>query len=666
MSTRYMLGVDTGGTFTDFVLFDVEQNSLQVHKVLSTPDAPERAILQGVEALGLLSQVDQLHIFHGSTVATNAVLEGKGCKVAYVTNQGFADVLTIGRQARPDIYDLQPIPTAPPVPAELCVEIAGRITATGEEQATLSDADIAQLQQQLAVLKPDAVAVNCLFSWLDNQHEQRIADALSGSYYVSESAKILAEIGEYERGIATWLNAYVSPKVARYLQSLQEKIQPCPVTVMQSSGGTISAAQAADTAVNLLLSGPAGGLAAAQYLGLQVGIRKLMTFDMGGTSSDVALIDGEIKLSNSGHIGPYPVAVPMVDMHTIGAGGGSIAYVDDGGLLQVGPESAGSAPGPACYGNGGTQPTVTDANVILGRIRPENFLGGNMQLDQQAAVNAMQPLAAALDCSIVELAEGIVALANEHMAQALRVISVQRGENPEDYALMSFGGAGGMHVCALADALQMSTAIVPVMGGVLSALGMLVARASREYSQTVSVLSSDVLASHYSRLQRSIQSMVEKGLMALQADHVAAADCSVQCHVDVRYQGQSSTLPIAWDMTCDNHQQQMTVIETAFHATHASRYGHQMAMPIELVTLRVSVKGGETQLELPQLSPALTSDHQKTAQSVPIYERSGLALGQQIEGPAIITEQVSTTWLAEGWSCTVDNIGNLVLQCKKL
>ncbi|MBD3669870.1 MAG: hydantoinase/oxoprolinase family protein, partial [Gammaproteobacteria bacterium] len=440
-----ILGVDTGGTFTDFVL--LADNKLTIHKVLSTPSAPEQAILQGIQELGLASD-PALRVVHGSTVATNAALEGKGVRTVYISNRGFGDILTLGRQARRELYALQPASYPPPVPSELCLETGGRLGADGQILDELTEEDLDSLQQRLRDLKPEAVAINLLFSFLDDSLERRIESVIPDGIFVSRSSAILPEYREYERGITTWLNAWVGPLVQRYLRRLGDSLPGIPVSVMQSSGGTIDAEQAGAEAVNMLLSGPAGGLAAARYVASRVGEPRVLTFDMGGTSTDVAMIDGELRLTSEGHIGPWPVAVPMVDMHTIGAGGGSIAYLDAGGLLQVGPESAGADPGPACYGRGGARPTVTDANLVLGRLLPDAFLGGRMELDTQASREAMAPLAEALGLELEAVAAGIIDIANEHMARALRVISVQRGVDPRALALLSLGGAGGPPVCA--------------------------------------------------------------------------------------------------------------------------------------------------------------------------------------------------------------------------
>ena len=484
------LGVDTGGTFTDFVLYD--GNNIQVHKVLSTPEAPEKAILQGIQELQLdnLVQSGDILIVHGSTVATNAALEGKGVKTAYITNRGFGDTLSIGRQTRKALYNLTPKPTPPPIKKELCLETGGRLDADGTVYEGLSDSDITALVDKITELQPEAVAINLLFSFLDDRFEKAIEEALPKHLYISRSSYVLPEYREYERGMATWLNSWLGPLVSNYLKRLNQAVSPSPLSIMQSSGGTIDTQQAANRAVNLLLSGPAGGLAAIRSLTTDINEERLLTFDMGGTPTDVALIDGEIRLTNDGKIGDYPVAVPMVDMHTIGAGGGSIAYIDQGGLLQVGPESAGAFPGPACYGRGGKQPTVTDANTVLGRLRPEAFLGKQMTLDLTAAQNVIQPLADALSLTLEETAQGILSIANEHMTRALRTISVKRGEDPRNFRLACFGGAGGLHVCDLAEAMNINSALVPRLGGVLSAYGMLVAPHERQLSKTINQISS--------------------------------------------------------------------------------------------------------------------------------------------------------------------------------
>ncbi|MCF6211635.1 MAG: hydantoinase/oxoprolinase family protein [Gammaproteobacteria bacterium] len=651
----YILGVDTGGTFTDFVL--LRDSQLHVHKVLSTPDAPEHAILQGIRELGL--ENNELLLIHGSTVATNAVLEGKGVRTVYITNHGLRDTLSIGRQARRELYNLNPPLKPPPVPRELCLETGGRLSATGEELEPLTEADLAELRAEVERLAPQAVAINLLFSWLqagcENSAERRIEAAMPAGLFVSRSSKVLPEVREYERGIATWLNATVGPLVAGYLRRLCESIPYAHVSVMQSSGGAISAAQAGEQAVHMLLSGPAGGLAGAQYVGAQAGCGHLLTFDMGGTSTDVALLDGgELRLTSEGRIGDYPVGIPMVDLHTIGAGGGSIARVDAGGILQVGPESAGAAPGPACYGQGGKEPTVTDANLIVSRLRADTFLGGSMRLDVAAARNAIGRVAAPLGLSIEAAAEGIIAVANEHMARALRVMSVARGVDPRELTLASFGGAGGLHVCALAEALGMENALVPVHAGVLSALGMLVAPRARHLSRTQTGLLDD---SRETELKHTFNELAAEGRTALRNEGVNEKDIETHPSIDLRYRGQSYAINLPW--------QGIDATREAFHQRHEALYGHRLQQDVEQVTLRIKVQGASLQVPLDgkaTLEGVIDTAHIHRGETeATVIPRISLQPEQDLRGPALITETVSTTWLAPGWQCRADSTGNLLL-----
>ncbi|MCW8988368.1 MAG: hydantoinase/oxoprolinase family protein [Gammaproteobacteria bacterium] len=650
-----LLGIDTGGTFTDFILF--REGKLITHKVLSTPKAPEQAILRGIEELQL--DTAELSIVHGSTVATNALLEGKGVTTAYITNFGLGDVLSIGRQTRRELYNLQPEKHSPPVAKEYCLETGGRISATAEVIEPLTQAHLDKLALQLKKLSPVAVAINLLFSYLDDDAEKRIANSIPDSIFVSRSSEVLAEYKEYERGIATWLNSYVGPLVQDYLKRLQNALPEVAISVMQSAGGTIAAKLAGQQAVHMLLSGPAGGLAAARYMGDITSQQRLLTFDMGGTSTDVAMIDGDLQLSSESKIAGYPVAIPMVDMHTIGAGGGSIASIDAGGLLQVGPESAGADPGPACYGKGGIgeimAATVTDANLVLGRLRADAFLGGGMTLDLAAAKQAIKPIADKLKLSIEDAAAGIISIANEHMAHALRVMSVQRGINPVELSLVSFGGAGGLHVCALADALTMRQAMVPRYAGVLSALGMLVAPRARQLSQTfthlLNELTTEEIEHHFSRLY-------QQGLSALKEEGVAEKDIISEYSLDCRYLGQSYFLNVKWQN-----------IETAireFQLLHAKRYGHDLELDVELVNIRVSLKSKASEIKLPAMNQEIEGTLAYTTlygieEDAPIYHRDELTCGQKIIGPALIIETVSTTYLAPGWSCEVDKSACLLL-----
>ena len=655
-----LLGIDTGGTFTDFIFY--REGRLLTHKVLSTPKAPELAILQGIKDLGLTDT--DITIVHGSTVATNAVLEGKGVTTAYISNHGLGDILSIGRQTRHELYNLQPEKISPPVAKEYCLETGGRISASADVVESLSQQQLDDLLIQLKKLAPQSVAINLLFSYLDDEAEKRIADIVPENIFVSRSSEVLAEFKEYERGIATWLNSYVGPLVQGYLQRLQDALPNASIAVMQSAGGTIAAELAGQQAVNMLLSGPAGGLAAAKYMGDITSQQRLLTFDMGGTSTDVAMIDGELQLSNEGEIAGYPVAIPMVDMHTIGAGGGSIASIDAGSLLQVGPESAGADPGPACYGNAKLDQeiaaTVTDANLVLGRLRADAFLGGGMSLDIDAARKAIKPIAEKLKLSIEDAAAGIISIANEHMAHALRVMSVQRGIDPKELSLVSFGGAGGLHVCALADALAMSRAMVPRYAGVLSALGMLVAPRARQLSQTFNHLLNEL---KNREIEQSFAELYQKGLLELNQEGVLEKDLIAEYSLDCRYLGQSYFLNVKW-LNIESAEQY-------FQELHEKRYGHKLELEVELVNLRLSLRSKAKEIQLPIIESDKARQKNNTAKlvgienEVPIFNRDDLACNEKIMGPALITETVSTTYLAADWFCEVDKSGCLLLEKMK-
>ena len=647
-----VLGVDTGGTFTDFVLID--ENGLRVHKVLSTPDAPERAILQGLSDLGLGER--PLRLAHGSTVATNALLEGKGARTAYVTNAGFEDVLLLGRQNRARLYDLQPTPDPNAAGAELRLGVNARMDHEGRELIAPEPEELQSLADRLSNAGVEAVAVNLLFSFRNDAHERLLAEYLPKTLFVSLSSRVLPEYREYERGMATWLNAYIGPRVADYLARLEAGAPAARVQVMQSSGGLMDAAAAPDRAVHLLLSGPAGGLQGARVLGRQMDESRLLSFDMGGTSTDVAMIDEEIRLTGDGRIGPWPVPVPMVDMHTIGAGGGSIATVDAGGLLRVGPESAGADPGPACYGRGGTRPTVTDANLLLGRIPKAGFSDGGLPMDVEAARRSMAPITRVLGGSPEEAAAGIVEVVEENMAAALRVMTIEQGRDPREFTLMSFGGAGGLHVCALAERLGMGRAVVPIHAGVLSALGMTTAPPARELRQS---LARELSALDPREVAQGFERLEAEGRSALEAEGVVREAQSVEHRLALRYRGQSHALEI-------EARDEPEALATAFHQAHEQTYGHRLDLPVELVDLRVSLRGPEPLVGLPphEGSGQATGGEQVGLAGGPnirCLQRADLSPGQTLAGPALVTDPVGTAWIAEGWRGRVDAIGNLQL-----
>lgn len=667
MPNRIVLGIDAGGTFTDFVLVELEPKvRITIHKTLSTPDAPEKAIIQGMESLGFGDDQARsaLVIVHGSTVATNAALEGNFARTVYISNRGFKDVLSLGRQTRPSLYGLEFPPQREPVPSQLCLETGGRVAADGTTLDELTESDIEELISSLKELKPEAVAVNLLFSFLDESFEKKITDAIASSIpslFVSRSSEVLPVYKEYERGIATWLNSALGPVVSGYVGRLKSALQT-PIQIMQSSGETLSADRAGKSAVNLLLSGPAGGLNAIKYIGEQIGYENLISFDMGGTSTDVALIEGRIATTSEGQIGPYPVGVPMVDMHTIGAGGGSIATIDSGGILQVGPKSAGAEPGPACYGKGGLLPTVTDANLVLGRLVAESKLAGDLIMNVALAREAIARLARALNMSVEETALGIIRIANQHMARALRLISVNRGHDPRDFQLVCFGGAGGLHVCELAESMLMDKAIVPIHGGVLSALGMVVAKKGRQFSKTINILEQKA---ELSFIEIAYSELETRAVSELRSEGITDAELGEMCierRADIRYAGQSFTLSVAWQGL------KQTFVE--FSSLHQQRYGYQLDAYSEIVNIQIIPKIAGEEFSLPKLKaskPCNVSSNVKVygcGDYVECYERSDLSAGQQLPGPCIIKEYSATTYLGEDWRGFIDEFGNICLERK--
>lgn len=668
MPDKIILGIDAGGTFTDFVSVELEPEvRIRIHKTLSTPQAPEKAIIQGMEALGLSGDRARsaLVIVHGSTVATNAALEGKFARTVYISNRGFKDVLSLGRQTRPSLYALEFPPQLEPVAEQYCLETGGRIAADGSVLEDLTALDIEQLIDSLKELKPEAVAINLLFSFLDEGFEKRIADSIAVSLpdlFVSRSSQVLPVYKEYERGIATWLNAALGPVVSGYVGRLKSELKETPIQIMQSSGETLSADRAATSAVNLLLSGPAGGLNAIKYLGEQKGENNFISFDMGGTSTDVALIEGRIATTNEGHIGPYPVGVPMVDMHTIGAGGGSIAYMDSGGILQVGPASAGAEPGPACYGRGGLSPTVTDANLVLGRLMHGTKLAGDLTLDVGLAREAIKCLALALSLSIENTALGIIRIANQHMARALRLISVNRGHDPRDFQLVCFGGAGGLHVCDLAESMLMDKAIVPIYGGVLSALGMVVANKGRQFSKTVNVLEQEAGLFSIQGAYAELEIRAKNELLAEGITDLEMSELGIERRADIRYIGQSFTLSVAW--------QGLEKTFAAFSVLHQQRYGYQLDALAEIVNVQILPKIPRQEFNLPKLVEGKSCNFYADTkvygyqERVLCYERRDLVAGQKLNGPCIVKEYSATTILSLDWFAIIDEFGNICLEKK--
>jgi N-methylhydantoinase A len=660
------IGIDIGGTFTDFVFFDAAAGQYRTFKVLSTPAAPDQAVLEGLSdnrgAVG-----DSLSIVHGSTVATNALLERKGAVTALITTNGFQDVLEIGRQNRPDIYNLFSHRPVPLVPSALRFGVTERVNSLGQPIVPLDSTTLSGLVHQLKEAGVESVAVSLLYSFLHQDHEARIGEYLrQAGLFVSLSSEVLPEFREYERTSTTVINAYVSPILDRYLARLEQNSGALDFRVMQSNGGSISADQARREAVRCVLSGPAGGVVGARYVAKAAGFSNLLTFDMGGTSTDVSLCKGDIEVTTESEIGGLPLRVPVIDIHTVGSGGGSIAFVDAGGALRVGPRSAGADPGPICYGKHGQQPTVTDANLILGRIPADLFLNGQMELNAASAQSALTLLATEAGLTphlgltaAQTVALGIIEIANAHMERALRVISVQRGHDPRDFTLVSFGGAGGLHATALARNLGIPRVLVPPGASTLSAFGMLAADVVKDYVQTVMCTGDTPFA----QLQQSIAPLVARGQTDVAAEGVPVETISLEQLADMRYRGQSYELTVPFN----------TRLIENFHAAHARAFGHsEPEMPVEIVNLRVRAVG---QLPAP---PLVQADHSKQESpepfdhrpvvlanglaSVPFYHGQDLLTGQHLVGPAVVVQPDTTIFLTAGDGLYVDSYRNLVIE----
>jgi N-methylhydantoinase A len=719
-----LLGVDIGGTFTDFVLID-DGGQTRIHKRLTTPDDPSRALLAGVSELGL-SPGEAIDVVHGSTIATNALLERKGARTALITTRGFADVLQIGRQTRPDLYDLHPRKPEPLVPPQWRFEVTERVASDGTVITPLILDELGPIIEQMLADDIESVAVCFLFSFLYPTHERAVRDTIRNTAtghdsrfapFISLSSEVLPEFREYERTSATVINAYVVPLMGRYLARLEAGLGGTPaqhtlpageqgkaenkatpgvgrrwgrLRIMQSNGGVISAATAAAQAARTVLSGPAGGAVGAFHVAQLSGYAQVITFDMGGTSTDVALCDSGVPTTSEGEIGCMPLRLPMIDIHTVGAGGGSLAQVDVGGALTVGPQSAGADPGPVCYGRGGLVPTTTDANLILDRLDASHFLGGEMSLDVDAARAALGRLADEMGAESAEAAAwGVVGVANATMERAVRRISVERGHDPRRFALLAFGGAGPLHACDLAEVLDIPTVLVPRSPGVLSALGMLVADLIKDYSQTVMLrvgasgwidgsteqaLSDSQPNSSRRRLTEVLdthfQTLKGRGLEELIGEGVDPANISLSQALDMRYIGQSHELTVPVTSGDD--------VAKAFHQAHDRRFGYQHPEePVEIVNVRVVARGALTKPRFPTATPGEADPttawvgHKKVyfSKTAPVktllYSRERLKAGNVIVGPAIIFQLDTTTVVPPGWQARVDPYGTLILIRRK-
>jgi N-methylhydantoinase A len=683
------IGIDIGGTFTDFVVYDEASSQIHSFKLLSTPTAPEQAVLEGLNRLGLpagaaVVQGNRLAtgaarrandaganaaVVHGSTVATNALLERRGARTAFVTTRGFGDLLTIGRQNRRSLYDLFPERPAPLVPAEGCFEVSERVDGHGNVLLPLGEDELPALAAALRSYGAEAVAVCTLFSFLHPEHERRVAAALrQAGLPVTLSCELLPEYREYERASTTAINAYVGPVMQRYLRGLVDGLAGLPLRIMGSNGGSLRPDQAIAQAARAVLSGPAGGVIGALRIAKASAIERAITLDMGGTSTDVSLAEGNPRLTTDWSIDGLPLRLPVIDIHTIGAGGGSLARADAGGALRVGPESAGADPGPACYGRGGTRATVTDANLVLGRLVPQAFLGGAMQLQPDRAEQALDRLAAELGLHGVDGASraqaaalGVVEVVNAHMARALRVISAARGHDPRGFALICFGGAGGLHASALASGLQMRQVVIPSLASTLSAFGMISAPVLKDYVQTVMLPGSvdpKLLRQRFAPLRA--QALREMELEGPEGNEVA-----LRAEVDLRYRGQSYELRLPWPSGS---------LPAAFHAAHEAANGFsQPEAEVEIVNLRLQAIGNLPQPEL-QPNPEQPGDATQARLGeqpallrggpgrLTVYDGQRLHPGDSFAGPALVVLPDTTVLLEPGDLGRLDGLRNLILE----
>ena len=652
-TSTLVLAVDTGGTFTDLLL--LEDGRLRTLKVPSTPRDPADAVLRGSrEIMG--GAVLPHRLLHGSTVATNGLLERKGARVFLVTNRGFEDVLEIGRQNRPQLYSLVGHRPSPLVAREDRVGIEGRLGPDGEEIRPLDPDEISHLASRLG--EAEGLAVVLLHSYANPAHEEAVATALEAlGRPLSVSSRLLPEYREYERTSTTVVNAYVSPIMSSYLRRLDRESGAETVHIMSSNGGAVPVERSIREPVHTVLSGPAGGVVGAMTWAQRSGHDRIITFDMGGTSTDVSLCPGRPLHTREFEIAGQPVAVPVIDIHTVGAGGGSLARVDAGGALRVGPESAGADPGPISYGRGGVELTVTDAHVWLGRLPVDAFLGGEGRLDRDSIAGPLEALAGKLGKDREAAAEGILAVANTAMERALRVISVERGFDPAEFVLVAFGGAGALHVAELVERLGAARALVPQDPGLLSAYGMLAAPPTREVSRTL--LLSSRSENVDAQLDEALGALRAQALEEMVAEGNDPDFLEIESWIDARYQGQSFELRVP---------RQDWV--THFHRSHQERYGYaREGTPVEAVTLRAVAEGPALTLthaplpkaEGPPPSEAGIVFHSGKEIRVEKIWRKDLRHGHTLSGPALIMEYSSTTWVPPEWRLEVDEWGSLHL-----
>ncbi|MCP4725646.1 MAG: hydantoinase/oxoprolinase family protein [bacterium] len=656
-----MIGVDTGGTFTDFVY--ILEGEIRVLKILSTPANPGLAIFEGLDRIQE-NEPFEYSIIHGSTVATNALLERRGKRTALITTKGFKDLIEIGRQNREDIYDLNVDRPSPLVSAKYRYEIGERTTHTGNILKKVDQKELKEIIDKLRKNRIESVAVCFLHSYIDQTNENTVADRVrKEGFNVSPSSEILPEYREYERFSTTVVNAYVAPIMDKYINSIQKNLSGIKLRIMKSNGGVITADTARKESVNTILSGPAGGVVGGYTIGKKAGFSNLITFDMGGTSTDVALCPGNIVTSAESKVAGFPIKVPIIDIHTVGAGGGSIASMDAGGALKVGPESSGSDPGPVCYGKG-TRLTVTDANLALGRLDAAHFLGGSMKIYHNKMTKVLKKTAKEYRITPDELSSGIIRIVNSSMEKALRVISIEKGYNPAEFALVSYGGAGSLHAAELAKDLNIQTVIIPLNPGIYSAMGMLFSDFIKDYSRTILIRADD---RSYTAIDKKYIQLEKQAMKEMLEEDVPADKIKMIRMVDVRYRGQSYelTVPFKKDYV------------TGFHKAHKKRYGFSdIDRMCEVVNIRIRCVGStkhpkivkETIGKYSYPRSAVLGKREiyngKKFIKTGVFDRAMLGPGSEIKGPAVIHEYSSTTYVPPDFILRIDGLKNMILTMK--
>ncbi|MGL4813257.1 MAG: hydantoinase/oxoprolinase family protein [Beijerinckiaceae bacterium] len=677
------IGIDSGGTFTDVCLFDDATGEVSVWKVPSTPDDPSRAIAQGTDegvALRGGTPADLGFFGHGTTVATNALIQHRGVTTALITTEGFSDLIEIGRQKRPDLYDLQVDKPPPLATRDLRFGVRERVRHDGSIETPLDEEGVRMIARRLRDAGVKSVAIGFLYGFVRPDHENRARAIVLEEFpevFVSTSSDVAPEFREYERISTAVVNSYLGPIMRRYIERLGDRLKERRVTAIphltQSNGGVIGFDMAARLPVRTVLSGPSTGVVAAQAIGRMIGMPSLITFDMGGTSTDVALLrHGEASVASEATVHGYPIKAPMLDIHTVGAGGGSIAHIDSGGLLKVGPRSCGADPGPVCYGRGNTEPATTDANVVLQTLNPEYLLGGRMRIDQEKSKQAIEKLAAPLGLDLMTTAQGIISVVTANMAKAIRVISVQRGHDPRDYALVAFGGAGPLHAARLARELEMKTIVVPRNPGICCALGLLLTDLRADFATTQLMLADAENAAAvgiiFDALEKQAQSWFTE-------EHVEEKDRQIRRIIDMRYLGQNYEIAVempAGPVTAKS----IAAIREGFAAAHTRLYGYAAEEePVQMVTYRVAAIGTAPKAEFqpapdagPDASAAIIGERKVWFPEAegfvicPVYDREKLKSGNRIKGPAIVEQMDATTVLLPGMHGRVEPYLNLILE----